>query len=50
MMRFVDKVCVVTASATGIGKAIATRLASEGGKVVISSRNQEHVDEVVKEL
>lgn len=50
MMRFAEKTCVVTASATGIGKAIATRLASEGGKVVISSRNQEHIDEVVNEL
>ena len=50
MMRFAQKVCVVTASATGIGKAIATRLASEGGKVVISSRNKEHIDGVVEEL
>jgi dehydrogenase/reductase SDR family protein 4 len=39
MRRFEGRVCVVTASATGIGLAIAERLASEGGHVVISSRN-----------
>ena len=34
------KVAVITASSTGIGKAIAARLAEEGVRVVISSRNK----------
>lgn len=41
------KVAIITASSTGIGKAIANTLAAEGCKVVISSRNQEHVDKAV---
>ena len=48
--RYVDKVCIVTASTLGIGLAIATRLAEEGGSIVISSRKQAQVDIVVSEL
>lgn len=44
------KVAIVTASSTGIGKAIAERLAQEGAAVVISSREKKHVDEVVLEF
>jgi dehydrogenase/reductase SDR family protein 4 len=50
MRRFDGRVCIVTASASGIGLAIAERLAQEGGKVVISSRSQEHVDHAVADL
>ena len=50
MRRFEGQVCLLTASATGIGLAIADRLASEGAKVVISSRSQAHVDKAVNEL
>ena len=50
LQRYKDKVCLVTASSTGIGKAIATRLAEEGGVVIINSRKKENVDPVVKEL
>ena len=35
---FIGKVAVVTASTEGIGFAIAKRLATDGAKVVISSR------------
>ena len=44
------KVAIVTASSTGIGKAIAKRLAEEGCSVVISSRSKKHVDETVEEF
>ena len=44
------KVAIVTASSTGIGKAIAKRLAEEGCKVVISGRNKKHVDDTVDEF
>ena len=44
------RVAIITASSTGIGKAIATKLAEEGVKVIISSRNKENVDKAVKEL
>jgi dehydrogenase/reductase SDR family protein 4 len=38
------KVAIVTASSTGIGKAIVERLGEEGCKVVVSSRNRKHID------
>ena len=44
------KVAIITGSSKGIGKAIAKGLAENGAQVVISSRNQEKCDEVVKEF
>lgn len=44
------KVAIITGSSKGIGKAIAKGLAQNGAQVIISSRNQEACDEVVKEL
>lgn len=40
------KVAIVTGSSRGIGRAIATALAEQGAKVVISSRKQDACDEV----
>ena len=40
------KVALITGSTKGIGKAIAQRMAEQGAKVVVSSRNQELCDEV----
>lgn len=40
--RVQDKVCIVTGGSTGIGKASATALAKEGGKVVITARGDEN--------
>ncbi len=45
-----DRVAIVTASSTGIGKAIVTKLGESGCKVVVSSRNKKHIDETVSEL
>ncbi|MBB5728104.1 SDR family NAD(P)-dependent oxidoreductase [Sphingomonas prati] len=45
-----DKVAIVTGSSRGIGKAIATALAEQGAKVVISSRNKDICDTVAAEL
>lgn len=49
-MRLKGKVCVITASTSGIGLAIAKRLGAEGAKVVTSSRKQENVDKAVEIL
>eukprot|EP00879_Flechtneria_rotunda_P001720 GHRR01001883.1.p1 GENE.GHRR01001883.1~~GHRR01001883.1.p1 ORF type:complete len:254 (+),score=92.20 GHRR01001883.1:183-944(+) len=48
--RLKGKVAVVTAATAGIGLGIAERLAEEGAKVMISSRRQQNVDEVVQQL
>ena len=44
------KVALITGSTKGIGHAIALRMAEQGAKVVISSRNQDSCDAVAAEL
>ncbi|MRI00224.1 glucose 1-dehydrogenase [Kriegella sp. EG-1] len=44
------KVAIVTGSSKGIGLSIAKGLAENGAKVVISSRKQDAVDAIAKEL
>ena len=39
-MKLQDKVCIVTGSASGIGREIANTYAREGGKVVIADMNK----------
>ena len=50
MFELDNKVAIVTGSTRGIGKSIATQLASAGAKVIISGRKQETCDLVSNEL
>ncbi|MGH9029289.1 MAG: SDR family NAD(P)-dependent oxidoreductase [Acidimicrobiales bacterium] len=48
--RFVGKTAIVTGAASGIGKATAARLASEGAGVACLDLSAEQLEEVVKAL
>lgn len=48
--RFKGQVAVVTGGASGIGKAIARRLASEAGRVVLFDRDPEALERVQSEF
>ena len=50
MSRLNNKVAIITGSANGIGKAIATRYAEEGAAIVIADFNQEALDATVAEF
>src|SRR5213595_3332668 len=49
-MRFQDKVALITAAASGIGRATADIIAKEGGTVVAVDNNEERLDRTVREL
>ena len=49
-MKRADLQNLVSSVSCRIGLCIARRLAEDGAKVVVSSRNQEHVDSAVKIL
>lgn len=50
MIRFENKVAIVTGAAGGIGSAIAAKLASEGAKVVISDVNLAAAKQVAADI
>jgi NADP-dependent 3-hydroxy acid dehydrogenase YdfG len=50
MQNLKEKVVVVTGASTGIGKAIAIKLAENGVKVVLGARNIEQLEKVVEEI
>ena len=50
MKRLEGKVAVITGGNSGIGLATAKRLYEEAARVVISGRNQETLDEAVKQI
>lgn len=49
-MRTKDKVAIVTGGGSGMGKAIATRLAAEGASIVIVDVNENAMNSTVSEL
>lgn len=50
MRRFEDQVAIITGSADGLGKAIAFRVGSEGGNVILFDRNSEVLERTVQEF
>ncbi len=49
-MRFQDKVAIVTGGASGIGLAVARRLASEGARVVLADLNQDNLNKALPDV
>lgn len=50
MLRLAGEVALVTGSAQGIGKDIATLFAKEGAKIIINDIKQDAIDDAVEEL
>jgi len=49
-MKLKDKTAIVTGAASGIGKSIAMRFASEGAKVAIADLDREAANAAAKEI
>ena len=49
-MRFQDKVALITAAASGIGRATADIMAREGAVIVAVDNNEERLERAVTEL
>ncbi|MBI3606147.1 MAG: SDR family oxidoreductase [Nitrospirae bacterium] len=49
-MDLKDKISIVTGGGTGIGKAITEKLAREGSRVMICSRNLEHLEKTARDI
>lgn len=50
MLRFADRVAVITGASRGIGLAVARRLVSEGASVVITGRDEDALQAAVASL
>ena len=50
MGQLEEKITLITGAGTGIGKGIARAFAREGAKLVLASRNQQHLDTTAGEL
>ncbi|MFQ5475604.1 MAG: SDR family NAD(P)-dependent oxidoreductase [Nitrosopumilus sp.] len=50
MLKFQDKVALITGSGTGIGKTIAIKFVENGASVIILGRRKEVLEEAAKEL
>lgn len=50
MNRYLDKVCLVTGAASGIGRATAERLAAEGAQLMLADINAAGLREVAQQL
>lgn len=50
MLRFQNKLAVITGSGTGIGKAIALKFAENGASIVILGRRKEPLEEAAREI
>lgn len=48
--RLTGKVIIVTGATKGMGRAIAERIAAEGGRVIVTSRNLAECEEVASEI
>lgn len=49
-MRFEESVALITGAGSGIGKATAIRLASEGAKVILVGRTKSKLEKAAKEI
>ncbi|UOY08238.1 SDR family oxidoreductase [Muricauda sp. SCSIO 64092] len=49
-IKLKDKVCIVTGATSGMGKAIARAFYKEGGKLILSGRNEERGQTLEEEL
>jgi NAD(P)-dependent dehydrogenase (short-subunit alcohol dehydrogenase family) len=50
LMRFENKVAIITGGSQGMGKAVALGIAKEGGNVVITSRSEEKLMKAADEI
>ncbi|MFD3706046.1 glucose 1-dehydrogenase [Nocardia sp. NPDC058658] len=48
--RFADQVVLITGASSGIGKAVALRVASEGAAVVLGSRGKDQGEQVAEQI
>ena len=50
MMRFQDKVVLITGGSGGIGRAVAQRIATEGGRLVLAGRDPSALDQAADQM